>query len=196
MDEITNTKQINSVKKDDKVVEQPDLKKRKPFLLIGAVMLLFVITVIVITVCVKSSGNKKSEYDKKIDLGKRYLSELDYEQAILAFEEAIKIDPKRDDAYILLAETYVTKGDIDTAKTILDDAVEETKSDRTRTVKRKIRKIKKIDDNNINQVIQIFEEVITDNDNEMQELIEDEEISDYEKYTDNEDNNTNIVYYI
>lgn len=205
MNEIMNSEQKKTDEKDDTVIERPDLKKRRPFLLIGAIILLFVITGITIAVCVKSSGNKKSEYDKKIDLGRKYLSELNYEQAIMAFEEAINIDPKRDDAYILLAKTYVSEGDMDKAKAILDDAVEETKSDRARDIKRKIRKIKKTDDNNIDQVILIFEDIIndnanndnngiTDNENEIKESIgdEDEDISNHEKYPDNADN-TDII---
>ena len=39
-------------------------------------------------------------------LGERYLDALDYEQAIAAFEQAINIDPKNEDAYRMLAETY------------------------------------------------------------------------------------------
>lgn len=43
-------------------------------------------------------------------MGERYLDALDYEQAIAAFEEAIHIDPKNEDAYRLLAETYDKMG--------------------------------------------------------------------------------------
>lgn len=43
-------------------------------------------------------------------LGERYLDALDYEQAIAAFEQAINIDPKNEDAYRMLAETYDKMG--------------------------------------------------------------------------------------
>ncbi|MEN6391159.1 MAG: tetratricopeptide repeat protein [Syntrophomonas sp.] len=41
----------------------------------------------------------------KLDLGVKYLSENDYEKAVLAFNEAIKIDPKEVKGYQGLAKT-------------------------------------------------------------------------------------------
>lgn len=43
-------------------------------------------------------------------LGERYLDALDYDQAIAAFEAAISIDPKKEDAYRMLAKTYDKMG--------------------------------------------------------------------------------------
>lgn len=43
-------------------------------------------------------------------LGERYLDALDYDQAVAAFEAAISIDPKNEDTYIRLAETYEKMG--------------------------------------------------------------------------------------
>ena len=50
-------------------------------------------------------------WQAKYDLGVRYLSEGKYEEAILAFEAAIEIDPKNADAYRKLAEAYEQTGD-------------------------------------------------------------------------------------
>ena len=44
-----------------------------------------------------TSASRKSA--RQVDLGNKYLSELDYEQAVLSFKEAIKIDPKNEEAY-------------------------------------------------------------------------------------------------
>lgn len=52
----------------------------------------------------------------KLDLGVKYLSENDYEKAILAFDEAIKIDPKEIKGYQGLAKTYTLQGKYDDAK--------------------------------------------------------------------------------
>ena len=51
-----------------------------------------------------SAGNWQEQYD----LGVRYLSEGNYQEAILAFTAAIEIDPKRADAYVGRGDAYVT----------------------------------------------------------------------------------------
>lgn len=64
----------------------------------------------------------RKQYEEQVSLGERYLEELDYEAAIAAFEEAIRIDPKREEAYLGLAEIYIVQGDYEEAEKILDDA--------------------------------------------------------------------------
>ena len=57
------------------------------------------------------------------DLGVRYLSEGNYEEAILAFEAAIEIDPKQPKIYDRLATAYELAGDDEAAlRTLLDGA--------------------------------------------------------------------------
>lgn len=58
-------------------------------------------------------------WQEKYDLGMRYLDEGNYEEAIIAFNAAIKIDPKRADSYISLADTYIAMGDYDNAQKVL-----------------------------------------------------------------------------
>ena len=65
-------------------------------------------------------------WQAKYDLGVRYLSEGKYEEAILAFEAAIKIDPKNADAYRKLAEAYEKTGDEDAALRTLETGAEAT----------------------------------------------------------------------
>lgn len=63
-------------------------------------------------------------WQDQYDLGIRYLSEGNYEEAIIAFTAAIEIDPKRMDAYIGMADAYYGLGDIDGAIRILTGALE------------------------------------------------------------------------
>ena len=65
-------------------------------------------------------------WQTKYDLGVRYLSEGNYEEAILAFEAAIEIDPKNADAYRKLAEAYEQTGDENAALRALRDGAEAT----------------------------------------------------------------------
>ena len=48
-------------------------------------------------------------WQEQYDLGVRYLSEGNYEEAIIAFTAAIDIDPKRPEAYLSLAQVYTAK---------------------------------------------------------------------------------------
>ena len=50
-------------------------------------------------------------WQEEYDLGVRYLSEGDYEQAIIAFTAAIEIDPKRAEAYLGRASAYIGSGE-------------------------------------------------------------------------------------
>ena len=65
-------------------------------------------------------------WQTQYDLGVRYLSEGNYEEAILAFEAAIKIDPKNADAYRKLAKAYEKTGDEDAALRTLETGAEAT----------------------------------------------------------------------
>ncbi|MEN6389293.1 MAG: tetratricopeptide repeat protein [Syntrophomonas sp.] len=56
----------------------------------------------------------------KLDLAVKYLSENDYEKAVLAFNDAIKIDPKEVKAYQGLARTYTIQGKYDEAQSTYD----------------------------------------------------------------------------
>ncbi len=63
---------------------------------------------------------------EQLDLGNRYLDEMDYEQAVVAFTKAIEIDPMSVDAYIGAAEAYVGLGNEDEAITVLEKGYELT----------------------------------------------------------------------
>ena len=46
-------------------------------------------------------------WQEQYDLGVRFLSEGNYEEAIIAFTAAIEIDPKQPEGYLGLADAYV-----------------------------------------------------------------------------------------
>ena len=72
-------------------------------------------------------GQKAPEgptWQEQYDLGVKYLSEGNYEEAIIAFTAAIEIDPKRPEAYIGLADVYTAQGDLDKAAEILNQALD------------------------------------------------------------------------
>lgn len=67
--------------------------------------------------------------NRQLELAQRYLLEEDYEQAIAAFEIVIEIDPKNVDAYLGLAEAYVSTDKLEDAVRTLEKAAGQTDSD-------------------------------------------------------------------
>lgn len=67
-------------------------------------------------------------WQEQYDLGLRYLSEGNYEEAIIAFTAAIEIDPKQASAYVGRGNAYVLSGDneenLNIAQTDFEHAIE------------------------------------------------------------------------
>lgn len=76
-----------------------------------------------------SCGSDETDrWQEQYDLGLQYLSEENYEEAILAFRAAIEIDPKRAEAYLSLADAYIATGEYDEAREVLEEALEQADS--------------------------------------------------------------------
>lgn len=54
--------------------------------------------------------SKAQRWQEQYDLGMRYLSEQNWEEAVLAFGEAIRIDPNRPEAYLGRGDAYRGRG--------------------------------------------------------------------------------------
>ncbi|WP_049962553.1 tetratricopeptide repeat protein [Oribacterium sp. FC2011] len=53
----------------------------------------------------------------------KYIAEENYDEAILTLQKMLEIDPKNEDIYVLLADTYEKNGDIDKEIEFLQEAV-------------------------------------------------------------------------
>ena len=94
-------------------------QNRKPLMIGGAVLgLAAVVAAIAVTMGGGSEGNLK----KQMRTGEKYLLEENYEEAIIAFEKAIEIDPKNPTPYIRLADIYSRQKDYAKAVEILEKA--------------------------------------------------------------------------
>ena len=83
-------------------------------------LLIFTVIILLLIGC----KSKETRVQEQIDLGSKYMVELDYESAIVALNKAIEIDPKNVDTYKMLAEVYEKSGQLDDARTILEKALE------------------------------------------------------------------------
>lgn len=90
----------------------------KTWMIIGAVVVL--LAVLGVAGYIISRGNTDRE-ESLLELGQRYLDELNYEQAIVCFEEYLEIDPKCVEAYAGLAQAYVGLGEYEKALEVLAD---------------------------------------------------------------------------
>lgn len=98
---------------------QSNSKKTKWIIIIVAILVALATLAAVIFVPKSAKARKVEE---QLSLGTKYLTELDYEQAIVAYEAAIKIDPKCTDAYLGLADVYEEMGEFDKAAEVLAEA--------------------------------------------------------------------------
>ncbi len=80
------------------------------------------IAAVVIGVLIFTNNN----FNKYLDLGNKALLDMDYDNAIIAFDKAIDIDPKRPEAYIGMAEVYVALEEYGTAYEYLEKGYHKT----------------------------------------------------------------------
>ena len=79
---------------------------------------------LIVTGIVVFSGSGARRLRGQLDLGNRYLSELQYTEAIAAFEEALEIDPKSAEAYTGLISAHLGAEDTEGATAAYSRAME------------------------------------------------------------------------
>ncbi len=96
------------------------IKKRTTlYIAIGLAVSLAVVGIIAM-----SKGNSAPSSAELLSLGEKYLSELDYEQALVQFLKVIEIEPMNERAYLGAAEAYVGLGQTEEAVSILEQGLE------------------------------------------------------------------------
>ena len=84
----------------------------------------------------------KDPWQEQYDLGMRYLNEGNYQEAVIAFEAAIEIDPYRVEAYSGLSNTYMAMGEYDKGLQVWDNIPQEDTSEMFALSKQKSQKIR------------------------------------------------------
>lgn len=102
------------------------MRRKKPVMIAGVAIVLICIAIFVLFMGGNASARKVAEL---LDLGNKYLTEQDYEQAVVTFQEIIEIDPKCEEAYRGLADAYVAMDDYESAIDILQKGIEQTESE-------------------------------------------------------------------
>lgn len=95
------------------------------------------------------SQNQEAQWQEQYDLGIRYLSEGNYEEAIIAFTTAIEIDPKMAETYLALGNLYIELGDYEAAAKILEQGVSNTNDTSLQELLDDVKKLVSIDFDNL-----------------------------------------------
>lgn len=81
-----------------------------------------------LVMCILVGCKKKMTVQDYLDLGEKYLTELNYEEAIVAFGKAIELEPRNTEAYLKLADVYDVQEDYEMAAQVLAQGYEATQS--------------------------------------------------------------------
>lgn len=92
---------------------------------VAFISVVMVVLVVVIGASIYSNSAAVME-KKQLDLGQKYLDNLDYEKAIASFEAVIKIDPMNTEAYLGISEAYVGLNNLNKALEITKEGYEAT----------------------------------------------------------------------
>ena len=89
---------------------------------ITKLLAVFFLAIIFLAACATGA----TDTAEKIELGQKYLTELNYTEAVAAFTEVIKMDPSNIEAYMGRAEAYKCLEQYDDAKADYTTAIEKT----------------------------------------------------------------------
>lgn len=87
----------------------------------------------VLTMSLCACGSSAAKWQEQYDLGKKYLDDGNYKEAVVAFKAAITIDPKRAEAYSGAADAYIGQDDYDNARKILQEGYKATGDESLKT---------------------------------------------------------------
>ena len=76
---------------------------------------IFPILLILVVLLCSCSKSQTTQWQEEYDLGVRYLSEGNYEEAVISFTAAIEIDPLLVDGYLMLSEAHIVMGNAEQA---------------------------------------------------------------------------------
>lgn len=100
---------------------------KKILIFVISIMVILLIAVNVFLYLYMNGPSKKAA--EQLDLGQQYLLDMEYEEAVAAFEIAIELEPKNTEAYLGMAEAYLAMGEPQKAIKILKKGYRETEDE-------------------------------------------------------------------
>ena len=116
------------------------VKKKTKWIFPAMIGVVLVATIAVAVIVIISATAPSRALKNQLDLGNKYLANLDYENAILAYEEVIKIDPMHTEAYLKLSDAYLgiandkmAAGESDAASELLGQGIRDLQNGYNKT---------------------------------------------------------------
>ncbi len=101
-------------------------KKRKGLVITGILVAVVLVAGAVIGVIFGWNAYQGNRFHEQLSLGEKYLNEMNYEEAVIALQAAVEIDPKNPEPYLLLADAYIAQEKYTEAQDILNQGYEAT----------------------------------------------------------------------
>ena len=111
------------MEKMENVIAVNKKKKHTPIIIV-AILVVCVVAALLIGLVARGGGSRGLQ--GRLDLGNKYLDELEYERALASFEAALNIDPMNVDAYLGIVEVYIRTGEFDKAYETAKEGYEAT----------------------------------------------------------------------
>ncbi|MGN0408606.1 MAG: DUF6273 domain-containing protein [Bacteroides sp.] len=102
-------------------------KNNKKIITVVGIVLALAVAIIAGTLIIQATPANKLK--RQLKLAEKYLTEMNYEQALIAYSEAIKIDPKCEKAYLAMADIYIKQGEEEKAIAILEEGQKNIQTD-------------------------------------------------------------------
>ncbi len=116
---VKQPEQVSEADSDTYSVKKaPAARKKRKIILIGAAAMLVILGVVTAVFVYYNTGERLAK--KQMSLGEKYLSEMNYGEAVTAFNKAVDVDPGNADAYVGLAEAYTGMQEPEKAAEALD----------------------------------------------------------------------------
>ncbi len=107
------------------------MKKKKKLIVILACLIVLIIGItVILMILVSGDSSSKNKYVKKIETAQKYVQEENWDDAIVAYMDAIELDDSDEDAYYTLAQIYMYKNRPEDAKNILLKGMDITKGNK------------------------------------------------------------------
>lgn len=116
--------------------------KKKPFPIWAVIAVVAVLVGTMVGAAVFARAGNEKKVTRQLELARKYVSGLDYEQAIIAYQAAIDINPKNADAYLELAELFLENNDKERAEEILNEAMNLVSDEDRERIADKVEKIR------------------------------------------------------
>ena len=116
---------LENLKDEESESEKTGSKKWLPWILGGGLVIIALAVGMIVGIQKQHAGRTQEKYEKEIARAEKSLEEMDFEEAKKAYEEAIRLEPKKSRPYLGMANLYVAQDQPDKAESVLRKAAKQ-----------------------------------------------------------------------